>query len=61
MICPYCNKQVKIAVAVMHNLENYGGTAKARTACCKSLILVSRIITFKCHETIQKGKDDWGN
>lgn len=60
MKCPYCNKEAKIAEVVKTNLESYGGSAKARTDCCGSLIRVYPVITYLCMETDQKGNDDWG-
>ena len=61
MKCPYCGKEARIHEVVKRNLESYGGTAVARTYCCKSLIRVAPTVTFSCYETEQKGDDDWGN
>ncbi len=61
MKCPYCNKEAKIEDVVKLNLETYGGSAKARTACCGALICVYPVVAYRCVETDQNGRDDWGN
>jgi hypothetical protein len=61
MKCPYCEKEVKINEVVKLNLEAYGGSVRARTMCCGSLVRVYPVLTFRCMETDQHGKDDWGN
>lgn len=61
MKCPYCNKEAKIEDVVKLNLKTYGGFAKARTACCGALIRVYPVVTYRCVETDQKGRDDWGS
>lgn len=61
MECPYCKKEAKIEDVVKLNLETYGGSAKARTACCGALIRVYPVVTYHCVETDQNGHDDWGN
>ena len=60
MKCPYCDKEALVSYTVKLNLERYGGSVKARTSCCGALIRVFRVITFRCGETDQGGKDDWG-
>jgi hypothetical protein len=61
MKCPYCNKDAKISNTVKLSLESYGGSARARTDCCKAIIRVYPIVIYRCEETDQVDKDDWGN
>lgn len=61
MICPYCRRKAKIDEVVKLNLESYGRSVRARTRCCGALIRVRPVVSYRCEETDQKGKDDWGD
>lgn len=62
MRCPYCDKEAVIEDRVKWNLEAYPSDrgVKARTSCCGKLIRVYAVVSFRCKETDQRGKDDWG-
>ena len=61
MKCPFCNKETEIKGTVFLYLEQYGGSAIARTNCCGKKINVRIVYDYKCSKASnQEGDDDWG-
>ena len=60
MKCPYCGKAAQVADHVETNLESYGGSVRARTECCGSIICVYPVFRMRAEMTEQGGRDDWG-
>jgi hypothetical protein len=61
MKCPYCNKQAKVKDYVYKNLESYGGSVRARSACCGKVLWVSIQYVYKAQPAGNRNeKDSWG-
>lgn len=63
MICPHCNKNLKLAPNnAFMNAEIYGNPNKVITLCCNKMVVISRRIMFDITASNSTEKDDdWGN
>ena len=62
MICPNCGKELQLNNPVLYNVDAYGKSTTARALCCKTLVRVIPVRSFKVEPYVGANTaDDWGN
>lgn len=63
MICPRCNKQLRVPMYAEHNAHTYGRSCNVVTVCCDQMVTLTPVTTLRvsCSEHLDTlEEDDWG-
>jgi hypothetical protein len=60
LICPNCQKNLLVPNYAYGNIDAYDSTVHVTTECCKTIVTMCQVRTYKVYKSYKQDVDDWG-